>query len=130
MIDAYFMLAIGVVLMVMELALFSFYLLFFGLGFFIVGVLNFIIPFSWQFQILVSLAISLVLLVLFKNRLRIKFDKKTIKEDFLDVEGIGVIKGDMLYYKGTFWHYDGDFKDEEQVKVLKTSGNKADIQKI
>lgn len=96
------MLGIGALLMAAELIAFSFYLLFFGLGFIVVGALNFGLNFAWQYQILAALGVSLISLFSFRGLLVRKFSKKSeIKEDFLDERGVGVAREGMIYYKGT-----------------------------
>lgn len=124
-ISPYIMIGVGALLMAAELAFFSFYLLFFGLGFVIVGVVNFWLPSAWYHQIWHMLFVSLALLFFFRSWLLRKFGRSQgFKEDFLDEEGLGVVREGMIYYKGTLWHYDGDEIEEgRKVKVLKTRGN-------
>ena len=126
MISPFIMLGVGALLMAAELIAFSFYLLFFGLGFIVVGALNFGLNFAWQYQILAALSISLISLFSFRGLLVRKFSKKSeIKEDFLDERGVGVAREGMIYYKGTMWHYDGDkIAEGERVEIKGTRGNR------
>ena len=120
------MIAIGALLCVAELILFSFYLLFFGLAFIIVGAINFGFNFEWSFQILAVLVLAFILLVLLKAPLKSKFmaKKESFNEEFLDEPGVGEIRENMVYFKGTLWKYDGSLKNGEKVQVLGTKGDK------
>ena len=120
------MIAIGALLCVAELMLFSFYLLFFGLAFIIVGAINFGFNFEWPYQILGVAALAIILLVLLKAPLKSKFmaKKESFNEEFLDEAGVGEIRENMVYFKGTLWKYDGGLKNGEKVQVLGTKGDK------
>ena len=120
------MIAIGALLCVAELMLFSFYLLFFGVAFIIVGAINFGFNFEWPYQILGVAALAIILLVLLKAPLKSKFmaKKESYNEEFLDEPGVGEIRENMVYFKGTLWKYDGVLKNGEKVQVLGTKGDK------
>ena len=126
MISPFIMIAIGALLCVVELMLFSFYLLFFGVAFIIVGAVNFGFNFEWSFQILAVLVLAFILLVLLKAPLKSKFmaKKESFNEEFLDEPGVGEIRENMVYFKGTLWKYDGGLKNGEKVQVLGTKGDK------
>lgn len=126
MISPFIMIAIGALLCVAELMLFSFYLLFFGLAFIIVGAVNFGVAFEWPYQILGVSALAIVLLALLKAPLKSKFmaRKESFNEEFLDEAGVGEIRENMVYFKGTLWKYDGALKNGEKVQVLGTKGDK------
>ena len=126
MISPFIMIAIGVVLCITEFIFFSFYLLFFGIAFIVVGAINFGFSFTWSYQILITAAIAIVLLVLLKAPLKSKFmsRKESFNEEFLDEAGVGEIRENMVYFKGTLWKYDGALKNGEKVQVLGTKGDK------
>ena len=126
MISPFIMIAIGALLCVAELMLFSFYLLFFGLAFIIIGAVNFGVAFEWPYQILGVSALAIVLLALLKAPLKSKFmaRKESFNEEFLDEAGVGEIRENMVYFKGTLWKYDGALKNGEKVHVLGTKGDK------
>ena len=114
MISPFIMIAIGVVLCITEFIFFSFYLLFFGIGF------------EWSFQILAVLVLAFILLALLKAPLKSKFmsRKESFNEEFLDEAGVGEIRENMVYFKGTLWKYDGNLANGEKVTVLGTKGDK------
>ncbi|WP_462111544.1 NfeD family protein [Campylobacter concisus] len=126
MISPFIMIAIGALLCVAELMLFSFYLLFFGVAFIIVGAINFGFNFEWPYQILGVAALAIILLALLKAPLKSKFmaKKESFNEEFLDEAGVGEIRENMVYFKGTLWKYDGGLKNGEKVQVLGTKGDK------
>lgn len=130
------LLTIGVVLIGLEMVLGSFYILWFGIGFFVVGAVEYFIPFSGaMYQIATALVISLVLLFTLKRRVKMILGKneKEIKDDFLNEKGVGVIKEGMIFYKGTLWEYEPKnlhVKEGLHVEVLKTKGNIATIRLI
>ena len=126
MISPFIMIAIGALLCAAELMLFSFYLLFFGVAFIIVGAVNFGFGFEWPYQILGVAGLAIILLVLLKAPLKSKFmaKKESFNEEFLDEAGIGEIRENMVYFKGTLWKYDGVLKNGEKVQVLGTKGDK------
>ena len=126
MISPFIMLAIGALLCMAELMLFSFYLLFFGLAFIIVGAVNFGVVFEWPYQILGVATLAIILLALLKAPLKSKFmaKKESYNEEFLDELGVGEIRENMVYFKGTLWKYDGALKNGEKVQVLGTKGDK------
>ena len=126
MISPFIMIAIGAVLCALEFTLFSFYLLFFGVAFIIVGAVNFGFGFEWSFQILAVLVLAFILLALLKAPLKSKFmaKKENFNEEFLDEPGVGEIRENMVYFKGTLWKYDGSLKNGEKVQVLGTKGDK------
>lgn len=120
------MIAIGALLCALEFTLFSFYLLFFGLAFIVVGAVNFGVAFEWPYQILVVSVLAIILLVLLKAPLKSKFmsRKESFNEEFLDEAGVGEIRENMVYFKGTLWKYDGNLANGEKVTILGTKGDK------
>lgn len=136
-IDPYILLAIGVALVAIEAFTVSFIVIWFGIGFLIVAIISFFFIFSgaiWQLAI-VSL-VSLFLLVLFRKKFLVRFSKsqRELKDDFFNEKGVGEIKNSKVFYKATYWDIDSkldekEFVEGEKVEVLKTSNNKATIQK-
>ena len=126
MISPFILIAICALFCAAELMLFSFYLLFFGVAFIIVGAINFGFNFEWPYQILGVAALAIILLVLLKAPLKSKFmaKKESFNEEFLDEPGVGEIRENMVYFKGTLWKYDGGLKNGEKVQVLGTKGDK------
>jgi len=136
--DFYILFAIALAFITLEMFLYSFVIIWFGLGSIIVGVLSFFYPFEraiWQLA-LVSI-ISLALLFLFRKKLLAKFLKsqKEVKDNFFDDKGIGEIKNSKVFYKGTYWEITSTinqkkFVEGEKVLVLKVANNHATIEKM
>lgn len=129
----YTLFGIGVILMGLEITLNSFYIIWFGIGFCAVGVLEYFMPFpSGIHQIATALAIAFLLLLTLKQKVKnlIRQSEKEIKDDFLNEVGDGIIKHGMVEFKGTLWEIDQEYKNLQDgtiVKVLQTKGNKAQI---
>ena len=136
--DFYTLFAIGVVLITLEVFIYSFVVIWFGIGFVLVALLSLVYTIDdliWQMA-LISI-ISLLFLVLFRKKLLIRFSKsqKEMSDNFFDEKGFGEIKNGKVYYKATYWEFDPsidekDFQDGEKVMVLKTKNNYASIKKI
>lgn len=133
MISPYILLTIGFLFILSELMFGSFYLFFCGLGFIIVAISSFFIEFTWYFQLVFSVVISVALIFIlkkpFKKTINLNSD---VKDDFLNESGEGVVKEGMIYYKGTLWHFEDGlsvkYKDGDVVKISQTKANKAIIE--
>ncbi|QKF59310.1 NfeD family protein [Aliarcobacter lanthieri] len=135
--DFYILFAMAIILITLEIFLYSFVVIWFALGFVIVGFISLFYHFEsaiWQLAI-VSI-ISLIFLFLYRKKLLIRFAKsqRVVKDNFFDEKGIGEIKNSKVFYKGTFWEIDSslnenDFIEREKVEVLKISNNQALIKK-
>jgi len=124
------LLGLGVAFMALEIFLMTFYVIWIGLGLIVVGVISFFYSFSnGYFQLALGTLIGVILLFLFKDIVKKMLFKTTphTKDEFLEESGIGVIKEGRVFYKGTFWDYEGTKrlpKDGTEVKVKKVIGNK------
>ena len=136
-INPYILIGIAVVLIGLEAVITSFILIWFGLGFLIVGFVSFGYEFSdglWQLGAVAL--ISLAFLVALRKKALEKFLKsdKDISDNFLDEKGIGEVKNSKIFYKGTYWEVEFfseefDLEEGQKVEVLKTHKNSAIIQK-
>lgn len=133
MISAIYMIAIGLVLMALELIVLNFVLIFFGCSFIIIGLINLGFKFSLEWQLIATFLLSLVLIFALRGQLQgvFKKDKDDLNENFLDEAGVGEIKNGMIYYKGTFWKSDeiGHLKDGDKVEVIGTSNGKISVKR-
>ncbi|PSM51864.1 nodulation efficiency protein D (NfeD) [Campylobacter blaseri] len=119
MLDPINLFIIAAICLAFELMIANFILIFFGLGFFIVGILSFFIKISWEWQMLIAFVLSLVLMFVLKKPFKRWFHRysEEIKDNYFDEEGVGEIKNGMVYYKGTFWQSDDIAGLEEGAKV-------------
>ncbi|PID47737.1 MAG: nodulation protein NfeD [Proteobacteria bacterium] len=128
------LLALGLLLVGLEIFVGSFYILWFGIGFLIVGIIEYFIPFSsFLYQLATAFSIALLLLFALQKKVKILFKtgEKEIKDDFLNEEGEGVIKEEMVFFKGTLWEYepkDLKVKEGDRVRVLEARGSRARIE--
>ncbi|MDR2790594.1 MAG: hypothetical protein LBB59_06435 [Campylobacteraceae bacterium] len=129
-------LIIGVIILALEIAVGSFYLLWYGLGLVISGAIGWVIGYEdWIIQGVAGLAIGLVLMIFFRKRLAEKMLGKKIKDEFLLEEGEGIIKeGGLVEFRGTTWRYDKEkneiFEINERVTVRPTKTNRVFVKKI
>jgi len=136
-IDPYILLGIGVILIALESVIASFILMWFGIGFILTAFISYLYAFDdgiWQLSI--ASFISILLLLLLRKRTFKKFlsSNEKISDNFLNEKGIGEIKNDKVFYKGTYWEIDGEinesiFTEGEKVLVTKTFKNSATIEK-
>jgi len=136
-IDIYVLLSIGVTLIAFEVFITSFVLFWFGLGFILCAPISYYYQFSdgiWQ--ILISSAIALLLLVLFRKKAIEKFlqPKENISDDFLNEKGTGEIRNSKVFYKGTYWEIDSEnseevFENGDKVQIIEIHKNYAKIKK-
>ena len=124
---------IGVALIALEIFVFSFYLMWLGFGFLLVGIMSYFYPFDSGFvQLAFSSILGVVLLLLFKEKFQEYVFRNTpeSKDEFLDEAGKGLVKEGKVFYKGTFWEVDGNstLPDEgEEVIIKKVVANKVII---
>jgi membrane protein implicated in regulation of membrane protease activity len=129
-------LIIGVAILALEVAVGSFYLLWYGLGLIVSGAVGWALGSEeWIMQGVIGLGIGLVLMVAFRKRLAEKMLGKKIRDEFLLEEGEGVIKdGGLVEFRGTTWRYDKEKSDEfeinERVIVRPTKTNRVFVKKI
>ncbi|WP_024954542.1 NfeD family protein [Sulfurospirillum arcachonense] len=128
------LLAIGIVLVGLEVLVFSFFLFPIGLGFVIVSILElYIIKFeSLYSQLATALCIGLILILVFRKKfIQLMQKSSSNKEQHIHVGGIGVIDGKQIKFEGTFWNTNDDISsykngDKVNIEIIK---NKAVIKK-
>jgi len=131
-IDWAYLLAFGIVLIGLEALVFSFFLIWIGIGFVAVAAMTYFGFFeSGTAQIAVAVSIGLVLLLLLR-KWSMNFINKTQdnREEKIHKSGVGVIDGGMIKMDGTYWQSDDDlsqYKDGDRVEVVDIVKNKAKI---
>ncbi len=131
-IDWAYLLAIGIVLIGIEALIFSFVLLWIGIGFVAVSALSYFGLFESGFaQIAVAVSIGLVLvLALRKWSMNLINKSEDDTEEKIHSGGVGVIDGGMIKMNGTYWQSDDDlsaYKDGDRVEVVDIVNNKAQL---
>lgn len=135
--EFYTLIALGILLLAFEVFVTSFVIVWFALGFILVGFISLFYGFEnilWQL-ILISV-LSMFLLILFRKKALKRFSKseKDISDNFFNEKGIGEFKLGQIFYKGTFWQIEPSFdiknlSENEKVKVLKIENNLIYIEK-
>lgn len=136
-IDPYILLAIGVVLIAFEAIITSFILIWFGVGFLITALISVFYNFNdGMWQLAIASFLSILLLMLLRKKAFDKFfnSNEQINDNFLNEAGIGEIKNNKVFYKGTYWEIDKEvdetvFVEGEKVIITKTFKNFATILK-
>jgi len=129
-IDWAYLLALGIVLIGLEALIFSFVLLWLGIGFIVVSLLTYIGLFDSayvQFAVAVSIGLVLVL-ALRKWSMNLINKSEDNTEEKIHKGGTGVIDGGMIKMNGTYWQSDDDlssFSDGDRVEVVDIVNNKA-----
>ena len=131
-IDWAYLLAFGVFLIGLEAIVFSFFLIWIGIGFVVVALLTYMGLFeSGYAQIAVAVSIGLVLLLaLRKWSMRLIVKSEDSSEEKIHKSGVGVIEGGMVKMDGTYWQSDDDlsrYKEGERVEVIDIVNNKAKL---
>ncbi len=132
------LMAIGIILIALEVVTFSFVLFWFGIAFLIVSVLSLLNIYPnglWQLSSVGLIAILMLLSLRTKTlKLFLKSKNKENNDNFFNEAGIGVIQNQKVYYKATLWNigYEGKetFEDNEKVNVKSTKAGFANIEKI
>jgi membrane protein implicated in regulation of membrane protease activity len=131
-IDWSYLLAIGIVMIGLEAMIFSFFLVWLGVGFVIVAGLSYFGLFdSGTAQIATAVSIGLVLVfVLRKWSMSMVNKTEDDSEEKIHKGGIGTIDNGMIKLDGTFWQTDDDlsgYKDGDKVEVVDIINNKAKL---
>lgn len=132
------LIAVGIGLIALEALLFSFIVFWFGMATIIVGLLSYLNIFEdglWQLSTIAILSMLLLFTMRSKAlQLFLKSKDQEYNDNFLNEEGVGVIKESNVYYKATNWRIDpmnkDEFKEGEQVHVLSVKKGIATIKKL
>jgi len=127
-----YLFALGIILIGLEALLFSFVLLWIGIGFIVVALLSYMMLFeSGYAQIAVAVSIGLLLvLALRKWSMNLVNKTEDHTEEKIHKGGVGVIDGGMIKMNGTYWQSDDDlsgYKDGDRVEVIDIVNNKAKL---
>lgn len=133
----WFLIAFGLLFVFLELLLGSFFLIFVGFSFLIVGFLDLVMGFENLFAtkqymllfegVMIGVIALFLIFSLRKPLQKWVFRKsESYKEDFLNESGVGIVRGEMIEFRGTLWCYDGDrtLIDGEKVRIKGIKNNK------
>lgn len=135
--NAWWLIGFGLLLVGLELLLTTFVLLFFGLGFVLVGLITFQLPLSGEAQILAAIVIGALLTFLLRPWFLKSMQAEEVILETLQTGDFGRIitgpDGFRIDYKGTTWAIQNarqfELVEGEEVEVLQLKNNQAIIQK-
>lgn len=124
------LLSVGLVLIFLEIGLASFFIIWFGLAFVVIAVVEYLYPLpSLWLQLSLTGALAVVLFILFYRPLKgFVNSNHEVKDDFIKQHGQGEIKNQMLNYQGSYFKVVGSdisALEGRQVKVIKVKKNNA-----
>ena len=131
-IDYSYLLAIGILMIGVEALLFSFFLVWLGMGFIIVAGLTYLGLFdNGVAQLAASVSIGLVLVFVLRKWSMTMLNKtQDDTEEKVHKTGTGIVDKGMIKMNGTIWQSDDDlsiYKDGDKVEVVDIVNNKAKL---
>ena len=131
-IDYSYLLAIGILMIGIEALLFSFFLVWLGMGFIVVAGLTYLGLFdNGVAQLAASVSVGLVLVVALRKWSMNMLNKtQDNTEEKVHKAGTGIIDKGMIKMNGTLWQSDDDlsaYKDGDKVEVIDIVENKAKL---
>jgi len=133
-IEAEWLLAIGILLIGAEVLLYSFFLFWLGLGFIIVSALSLVVVFSNGFsQVAIALTLGLALALLLRKKSMELINKNEDRTETKNHKsGIGTFIDGSIKMDGTFWQTDDDvssLENGDKVQVEDIVSNKVVLKK-
>ncbi len=137
-IPAWLMITIGLLLLAAELMTGAFVILFFGIGFVVIGISGFFIGWSaGEFQLLSAMLLGGILTFTLRPLFINSMNKDDLPLETMQVGELGkIVKNDgelRLEYKGTTWVFENrgesDIAEGDEVMVERLKNNVAYIQK-
>lgn len=138
-INAWFLIALGIILMGFEMMTMVLVLIFFGFAFVVVGFASFYIEMSGEVQILTAIVLGGLLMLLLRKHILKIMKADDLALETLTVGEVGVLSehnGDLrVNYKGTTWAIETgqvelSFTNGEKVLVTSLENNVATISKL
>jgi len=131
-IDWFYLLAVGILLVGIEALFFSFFLVWIGIGFLVVSVLTYIGLYdNGVAQIASACVIGLVLVfALRKWSMNMLNRTQDNSEEKVHKRGIGIIDNGMIKMDGTYWRSDDDlsgYQNGDKVEIIDVVNNKVTL---
>lgn len=129
-IEPEYLLAAGIFLIGIEIVLYSFFIIWIGIGLIFVGFLSYVISFeSGYTQLAIAFTIGFALLMLLRKRAMSFVTKSEDRsEEHIHQGGIGIVDNGMIKMDGTYWQTDDDlsrYENGDRVKVVDIQKNRA-----
>ena len=127
-IAAYYLLAIGILLIGLEALTFTFVLFFLGIGFVFVSVISYFYMFdNGAIQVASAFVLALIFALILRKTLMKKLLKpKKDKEERAHVSGVGFVEDGSVKFDGTYWKTLDDlskYKNGDEVKIKDVKDN-------
>jgi len=127
-IEVSYLLAIGILLIGLEVLTFSFVLFFLGLGFILIAIVSSLIVFDNGYvQIALAFSIALMTAIALRKNLLERLSKTSQeKEERAHISGIGYVEDDTVKFDGTYWKTLNDlssYENGEKVEVIDVKDN-------
>lgn len=122
--------SLALVFFIIELVFLDFSCFLIALALGISAICSLFIELSITIWAVISALLAVIFFFTIRAPLKRFFMSKKSKDDFLDESGQGVVKEDMIYFKGTLWRADTSSLSEGQsVKVKGIQNGKIIIEK-
>ncbi|RDU61034.1 NfeD family protein [Helicobacter marmotae] len=136
--SALVLLAIGILSIIVEIFLGSFFLVFIGLGLCITAGIEWLVGFGSFGNVFIMQALSICLfsfamLILLRKPIKSWLSHAQNYEDSLTHTGVGEIAQGMVYFKGTFWEYECENmqpQEGDKVRIKEVKENKVVIESL
>jgi len=129
-IEPEYLLAAGIFLIGIEIVLYSFFIIWIGIGLIVAGFLSYAVSFdSGYTQLAIAFTIGFALLIMLRKR-AVSFIIKSEdrREEHIHRGGIGIVDNGMIKMDGTYWQTDDDlsrYENGDRVKVVDIHKNRA-----
>lgn len=129
-IDPAYLIAAGIFLIGFEIVLYSFFIVWIGIGLIVVGLSSYLFAFGDGYvQLSIAFSIGLILAFILRKRAMEFVDRsEDSSEEHVHQSGVGIVDDGRIRMDGTFWQTDDDlsgYKDGDRVEVIDIQSNKA-----
>jgi len=129
-IEPAYLMAAGIFLIGLEIVLYSFFIVWIGIGLILVGVLSYVVHFGdGYYQLAIAFSVGLFLLFWLRGwAMRIIEKSEDDSEEPIHRSGVGIVDNGIIKMDGTFWQTDDDlsgYKDGDRVEVVDIRHNRA-----
>lgn len=129
-IEPTYLMAAGIFMIGLEIVLYSFFIVWIGIGLILVGALSYAVAFSdGYYQLAIAFMIGFLLAYLLRGwAMRRVNESEDSSEEAIHKRGIGIVDHGEIRMDGTFWQTDADlsrYNDGDRVDVMDIRKNKA-----
>ncbi len=134
MIEPAYLIAAGIFLIGLEIVLYSFFIVWIGIGLILVGLSSYLIAFDDGYvQLAIAFSIGFILAYLLRKKaMEFADNSEDSSEEHVHQRGVGIVDNGRIRMDGTFWQTDddiSDYDDGDRVEVIDIQSNKAILAK-